>query len=276
MGGATATVADAQFLVANDPALIPTTPGQARSCLTYFRAILMVAFTFYHPWPMALGSLLLDYAAREVQLEALQVRDPRYRNLAHALIVRYVQLHFSRWIQMQWNSPVPIPVPDLSAIFEKIDLEQMWEPTLPTQYLNLAPPLAPPPAPTPAAPPAARLPPAARVPPPAPPAPAGPRSHTQMDNPDYLVGDFGSFGQIPIRVRDLLDRLPNNPPPVSSHDAPHLRDTRHPDQPLRVCLSYHIKGHCNINCGRKADHKPLTATKRQELLAWCTEHYHAL
>jgi hypothetical protein len=40
MGGVTATVADAQFLVvANDPDLIPLTPGQARTCLTYLRAL---------------------------------------------------------------------------------------------------------------------------------------------------------------------------------------------------------------------------------------------
>jgi hypothetical protein len=153
MGGATATVTDAQFLVANDPALIPVTPGQARSCLTYYlRALIMVAFTVYHPWATELGTFLLDYAAREVQLETHQVRDPKYCTLGHALIVRYVQLYFSRWIQLQWSSPVPIPVPDLSALFTKIDLEQMWEPTLPPQYVSMAPPLATPP--VPGAPPA--------------------------------------------------------------------------------------------------------------------------
>jgi hypothetical protein len=41
MGGATATVADAQFLVANDPALIPVTLGQARTCLTFLQAIIL-------------------------------------------------------------------------------------------------------------------------------------------------------------------------------------------------------------------------------------------
>jgi hypothetical protein len=190
MSGATATVADAQFLVANDPALIPLMPGQARSCLTFLRALIMVFFNVYHPWAARLGTFLLDYTAREVQLETLQVRDPKYRTLGHALIVRYVQLPWSRWLLQQWSSPVPIPVPDLSELFMKIDLEQMWESTLPPQYLSLAPPLTPPP--VPAALPAARLPPAARVPPPAPPAPAGPRSQTQLDNPDYLEGDFGA------------------------------------------------------------------------------------
>jgi hypothetical protein len=231
----------------------------------------MVVLNPYHPWPEALGGLLLEYAAREVQLETLRVRDPKYRNFAHALIVRYVQLYFSRWILLQWNSPVPIPVPNLSEIFEKIDLDQLWEPTLPSRYLATSP--APTPAP-PAAPRAARVPPAARPSPPATPAPAGPRGPNQIDNPDYNVGDFGAFGQIPLRIRDLLDSLPENPPPVSSYDAPPLRSN--PTQPIRVCLSYHVKGHCNVNCGRNADHHPLTAPKRQELLAWCTQHYHAL
>jgi hypothetical protein len=60
---------------------------------------------------------LLHAFAREVQLETLQVRDPKYRTLGHALIVRYVQLYWLLWIQQQCSSPVPIPVPNVTALF---------------------------------------------------------------------------------------------------------------------------------------------------------------
>jgi hypothetical protein len=56
--------------------LIPMTPGQARSCLTYLRALITVAFTVYHPWATELGTFLLDYAAREVQLEPSRCAIP--------------------------------------------------------------------------------------------------------------------------------------------------------------------------------------------------------
>jgi hypothetical protein len=73
MGGATATVVDAQFLVANDPALIPLTPGQARTFLMYLWAIILLSsFGLFHPWTEGLGTFLIEYAAREVELEMIQ------------------------------------------------------------------------------------------------------------------------------------------------------------------------------------------------------------
>jgi hypothetical protein len=141
---------------------IDARPG---ACLTYLQALIIVCFNIYdHPWAIGLGTFLLDYAAREVQLETLQVRDPQYRNLGHALIVRHVQLRFSLWLQGQWNSPITVPVPDLTELLTQIELEMIWEPTLPPQYVRLAAPLAAPI--VPGAPAAARQPPAARVPPP--------------------------------------------------------------------------------------------------------------
>jgi hypothetical protein len=80
MGGATAitTIAGAQFLVANDPALIPMTLGQAHTCLTYLQAIILRAFGLFHRWNVALGTFWLEYTAREVELETIQERDTQY------------------------------------------------------------------------------------------------------------------------------------------------------------------------------------------------------
>jgi hypothetical protein len=106
-----------------------------------------------------LGTFLLEYAAREVELETVQVRDVQYSAMVPALIVRFVQLRWTRWLQPQWNSPVHIPVPDLNDLFTQIEIDVAWELTFPMQYLRLA---APPTAPVlPGAPPAARQPSAA-------------------------------------------------------------------------------------------------------------------
>jgi hypothetical protein len=49
MGGATATINDAQFLVANDPALILLMHGQARTCLMFLLALNLLSLGLFHP-----------------------------------------------------------------------------------------------------------------------------------------------------------------------------------------------------------------------------------
>ena len=34
---------------------------------------------------------------------------------------------------------------------------------------------------------------------------------------------------------------------------------------VQFCMSYHLRGHCNDNCMRKAWHRPFTATKTLQL-----------
>ena len=34
---------------------------------------------------------------------------------------------------------------------------------------------------------------------------------------------------------------------------------------VQFCMSYHLRGHCNDNCMRKAWHRPLTATETAQL-----------
>jgi hypothetical protein len=192
--------------------LIPMTPGQARSsCLTHLRALIMVAFTVYHPRAAELGTFLLDYAAREVQLETLQMRDPKYRNLGQASphCALRPTLFFpvdSAAVVLPCPHPGPQPLGTLHE--DRLGTDVGTYPT-PAVSQPGSPALAPTctgcPAGGPPAPGRAR-------PPPAAPAPAGPHSQTQIDNPDYLEGDFGRFGQIHIRVRDLLDRLIDTPP----------------------------------------------------------------
>jgi hypothetical protein len=70
---------------------------------------------------MALGTFLLEYTAREVELETIQVRDMQYFcSMVSALTVHWIiQLQWTTW-QRQWYSPVNIPVPDLTELFTQI------------------------------------------------------------------------------------------------------------------------------------------------------------
>jgi hypothetical protein len=148
-------------------------------------------------------------------------------------------------------------------------------PTLPPQYVHLAAPLAAPI--VPGAPPAARQPLAARVPPPAPPAAAaGARANTAFPNSNYLKADFGRFRPLPIRVHDLLDRLVDTPPP--SAPMMHLTCGTPGTPTSRSASAFPITLKANEirAVGGPRTINPSPPTKRQELLAWCTEHFHAL
>jgi hypothetical protein len=52
------------------------------------------------------------------------------------------------------------------------------------------------------------------------------------------------------------------PPPPCPHS-----------QSVTMCLAYHVKGYCNVRCGRAADHVSYSARDNTALLAWCREHY---
>jgi hypothetical protein len=37
-----------------------------------------------------------------------------------------------------------------------------------------------------------------------------------------------------------------------------------------MCVSYHVKGICNSDCGRKSDHKPHSEGETTQLVNWST------
>jgi hypothetical protein len=268
MGGTSATVTDAQALVSNDPAILPRTLLQARASLQVFQALLLMTLGEDHTWTLALQRFVLRFNAREIELEQLQTRDAQYRNLVPALLVRWVQLRWNDWLQTQWYGMVDTPAPDLQTLFSEIRLGTSWEPTIPSQYLRL-----------PASPAGvgiagggtqARQPAAG---PAQPGAVTGGAPNAIVRNTAYAEADFAGYRDTPgVIIRDLVDQNAANPLPISSNDSPTNRG-RFPNTPLRVCLSYHVKGMCNSRCGRAADHGPLTPEKRQEIVAWCTAHW---
>jgi hypothetical protein len=277
MAGSTSSVPDAQYLVADDKALLPVSWYQTRTALIYLRAIILLTFGLNHPWTMALGTFLGNLMAHEGFLQQLQPRDPQYRNLVPALVVRWVQLRWSTWLNQQWIAPINVPVPNISDLFTRISLNDGWEPQIPAPYLRLhnTPLVLPPTSDAVVVDPSSSLPGGGtpRLPPANPNPGIGGLPNAPIRNANYLDSDFGQFRQIPVRIRDLLARQSATPPPISSFDGPTTR--ANPNVPLRICVAYHVKGMCNQRCGRAGDHHPLTAAKRQELITWCAAHYTA-
>jgi hypothetical protein len=57
-----------------------------------------------------------------------------------------------------------------------------------------------------------------------------------------LEEDFDHFRPLPIGVQDLLDHLVNSPPPVSSYNAPHVRDPGFPISRSASAFPIMLKG----------------------------------
>lgn len=106
---------------------------------------------------------------------------------------------------------------------------------------------------------------------PTPPPPSdggGGGGNSTLTNPEYNRDLFGEFKgrkqngkEIPVRsLRDKINS-PASLPPQSKHYAG------------RMCVAYHVKGMCNVNCGRAGDHHVYTSAEYQELVNWCQQHY---
>jgi hypothetical protein len=230
-----------------------------------------------HQWTMALGGFLAQYLARENEIELVLPRDSQQRSLIPALMVRWLQLRWEDWLQTQWTSMIDVPIPNVMELFSHLRIGFAWEPPIPAQYLGRRPPAGPnmaaPLIPggeevSPQVPGAAT---GSVVVPPRPGAPFAPQ--VVVRNTNYVEADFGVFRILPVRIRDLLARQSAAPLPISAYDS--AANRTNPREPVRMCLSFHVKGMCNDRCGRACDHRQLTAEKRAELLAWCTAHYAA-
>ena len=137
MDGAAPSLQDAQLLITNDKALIPQSWGQACMCLTILQALINASLGDQHGWTLALGTFLEELMAQEMELEIIHPHDPQYWGLVPAMIVCWVQLHWSVWVQQQWYQNADVPIPNLLDLFIQIQLEATWELMLPTQYLHL-------------------------------------------------------------------------------------------------------------------------------------------
>ena len=89
---------------------------------------------------------------------------------------------------------------------------------------------------------------------------------TQVVNLNYNATKFASFKELGLMVRDVITRAETagHPPPKN-------------DRGLDMCVTFHVKGFCNSNCRRHADHSPpgpaRNPAEEARLHAWCVTCY---
>ena len=72
--------------------------------------------------------------ARETELEKYIPRETALRPQIPALILRHAQICWSNWLTDKWGKTSKVPFPDLAGLWEAMENQDPWEPTLPAGY----------------------------------------------------------------------------------------------------------------------------------------------
>jgi hypothetical protein len=265
--GAAPSLLDARELVGVGKAAIPRNLIALDAQNQLFLVLLRVFLGTNHRVTQAWEAHTVSTQQQLLNLQFYAPRTPRHQLLLPALIQRWCQLRFSYWLELQWNSMNDVAPPSWSELWMHITLKTDWESPLPERHLApLAPSVAPPPVsgvggggssqmsgltgtsgsstPSPATP-------AARTP------AAGFDSGVVAKCDPYLEV-YAPFRATGKRVREVIKTAIQ-----AGHQLPKN------DRGVDMCVSFHVKGVCNTNCGRNSDHAPHNADETARFVAWC-------
>ena len=260
------SISDAQYLMVPKSVSLPLELIQARDMCIRTKLFFRPLFGDTHVLIDDLSRFCDEFNMRLAQLGNMSL-DLNDRLLLPARIIRWVQIRLNFWFRRQWSSPTALDSPNLQQLFDKIDLEEQWEPHLPPSYTQqllrpgsgTRPPQD---APSRAQTDISSI---TGFPPTAPPAASDDSTanrQVQILNTVFNTV-FEPYRALRIRHPPLLRRLTVRPP-ASPHNPA-----------IEMCLSFHIKGMCNTGCSRADDHAAHTPEQDQSLVTWCDEHYKA-
>jgi hypothetical protein len=197
-------------------------------------------------------------------LQYYQAKTPRHHLLVPAMVQHWCKMKYAYFVDIQWSSNAPVAVPDFGALWEKIQTGEQWEIPLPAHYLQPLPLLDLPPS-VPNGPylspgTAGRRPPTGGLPTPA------TTTAASVVNLNYNGRKFQVFKDLGLMVKEVMARAV-----AAGHAIP--KNDRGED----MCITYHVKGFCNMNCRRKGDHSPpgpaRSPAEEAKLFAWCETCY---
>jgi hypothetical protein len=263
--GAAPSLMDARELVGVGKAAVPRNLISLDAQNTLFLVLLRVFIGTGHVVTTAWERHTVATQQQLLNLQFYSPRTPRHQLLLPALIQRWCQLRFSYWLELQWNSLNDVIPPNWSELWMHITLKTDWESPLPDRYLAPLNPLTTSTFPGSVAPSNASTSlstitgsstaPSTGSPPIAPlkPVPEG----TVARCKPYLEA-YQTFRASGKRVREVMKTAHRD-----GHTFPQNNNG------VDMCVSYHVKGVCNSNCGRSADHNPHGDDETARLVAWC-------
>jgi hypothetical protein len=254
------TLQDAIVLATPGRVKLPKSLSEAHIYFQNFRVALHVLLGNNHALTKAYDVFWRRWSTSQQYLLSVVTQQP---GMFPTLAVRWVQLRISLWFAQQAMMNDALEAPDFAELLNQIRLHMHWEPAMPSHYYNTRT-MAPNsttttilttnklPEPTTTAMTTTTT--AASLP------PAKSRGSV-IRKASPIIPALQKFVDMNLRVRDVLvragaaNRIPTN------------------NAGVEMCLSYHLKGMCNTNCARSADHKEHQTSEDQAIVRWCELHY---
>ena len=270
-GNAAPSLSDAQSLVGISKVTLPLSLIQLDCQNKLFVIFCRVFLGAAHPVTIAWEAHAETTSQRLMQLQHYKPRTAGHQYLFAALFQRWCQLRFSHWVSVQWVQPNAAATPIWDDIWTYLALKTGWESPLPERYLQATP--SPSLAPTDSSSRSTisgitegstvRTPPADS-------SRAGGSSNDASNSdqlgtavtPDVYNTVYEPFKSTGIRARDGIRKARE-----AGHNVPKN------DSKETICVSFHVKGICNTNCGRKSDHRPQSDAEIARTLAWCNHAF---
>lgn len=221
--------------------VMPKTLIQAITALQDFRILLAALLGAQHAHTLA----YIQFVNTLSGMVASHL-EPLTQNISYlpSKILLWVTNRSATWFHNQYSAAPALDPPNYDELIQKIQLQDTWEPRIPTRHLPRA-------TPTPQAP----------APPRADPRNSlggetgGRREHVTNPSVDPAFQGRTSSG-ITIGEARRRGEENNRPVPKTSNGT-------------ELCLSYHILGFCWTTCNRKTTHRSLSATEKTALKSWC-------
>jgi hypothetical protein len=225
---------------------------------TWLHTFLGAEHVVTEEWHRALKKGSNHYAT----LAYYQPKTARHELLTPAMMQHWDKMQWAYFLDQQWTNNNPEPTPPFCELYKLISTGAPWESPLPEQYLSPAPTFTSPRERAPSSTPSAGTPAPAAIG--GGPAPRAPPVNSTVLNPDYKASLFETYKNRGLVVREVIQRAVEAGRPIPKND-------RGQD----MCITFHVKGFCNMNCGRKLDHGPPkhTAEEDARLVAWCATSY---
>jgi hypothetical protein len=259
--GAAPSLMDARELVGVGKAAIPHNLISLDTQNQLFLVLLHIFLGTAHVVTTAWEQHTIMTQQQLLNLQFYSPRTPHHQLLLPALIQRWCQLCFSYWLKLQWNSmnDVPPPVgPSCGCISHSLKTD--WESPLPERYLAPLTPMTIPPGTSGSSASMAMGPitGASSSTPTSEPSVATPIVEGVVMRCKPYLEVYAPFRALGKRVRDVMKAAT-----TARHAFPKN------NQGVNMCVSYHVKGVCNSNCGRSLDHITHSDDETARFVEWC-------
>ena len=251
LGRGTVDLNDLKFLKSSSKVVLPENYALARAMLQSFRIVIIAMLGGAHSVVISYERFLTSYVNREnFYIGRLQRLDPQ---LGPARMLRFVQLTFRAWLQGVFDAPDHrsaglVPKPDFMRALNKLNMgDDSWVPDIPVAYLKKAA------APSPASN-------EEKVP--TPKTSNSERKQLQVQNKECNpIFDQFKDKMANVKFNDVIKKV-GSPPNVERGG-----------KEVPMCASYHLRGVCWSNCGRRADHNTHSVEEDTKLLEWCKKAF---